>query len=95
MGKNPYTSSERRGIIAVALVALLILGGGIILSVTGGQTALEEESVIEYPEMVDSVALHQANDRSSQKKSKTKSKRIKKPIEKKTYRKRSPLDEPV
>lgn len=35
MAKNPLTSSERRGIIAVAALALLITGGGICLSRCG------------------------------------------------------------
>lgn len=35
MAKNPLTSSERRGIVAVAALALLITGGGICLSRCG------------------------------------------------------------
>ena len=95
MSHSSYTASERRGILAVALIALLILIGGSVLSLCGRQTSIESGQVIELPELVDSINM-QSKQNKSEKSKKTKSDSSKKKNnQKKTYRRRSPLDEPV
>lgn len=82
--------------IAIAIIAMLLIGAGVIFSIQGGVERAEGAPiVVEHPEMIDSVQL------SKEKKEKGKNKKIKnsskgtKTKEKKTYRRRSPLDEPV
>ena len=37
MASNPVTASERRGILIVAIIALLLCGGGLFVSRCGGE----------------------------------------------------------
>ncbi|MCH5238591.1 MAG: hypothetical protein J1F38_00035 [Muribaculaceae bacterium] len=111
MSRSSYTASERRGMIAIALVALLIIAVGLLLPLCSGN---REESgtpavVVEHAEMIDSVAAGKApssdkeydnasQEKGSKKKTKKSSssrKQTKKEKTMKEYRRRSPLDEPV
>ena len=94
MSHSSYTASERRGIILIAIVSLLILCAGVILSVCGRQTNLEEGEVIELPQMIDSVRIKET-ETIMKKKDGRKASRSNKTKSEKTYRRRSPLDEPV
>lgn len=91
MSRSSYTASERRGVLAIALIALLIIGCGAGFSLFSGDAEDEKEipMVTANPEMVDSVAVKTKQKKGRSKKKKSRSKR------KKEYRQRSPLDEPV
>ena len=103
MSRSSYTASERRGILAVAIVTLLIIAIGLGVSVWQEKADAESDipTVKEYPELIDSVAVKKRkeekvnsskNKNKGRKKSKTSANKTK---TKKTYRQRSPLDEPV
>lgn len=99
MTRSSYTASERRGMLAIALIALMIMGGGICMTLWNKSEAETEKPpvVIEYAEVIDSVSLKEKEGKvtgktSSRTKSTTKKSKNK---NKKTYRRRSPLDEPV
>lgn len=97
MSRSNYTASERRGILAIALVSLLFIGVGIGVSFWGGNEdeSYPEPVVVNHPEMVDTVELRNQKAKSSIKdkaKSKSSTGNKKRP---KTYRRRSPHDEPV
>ena len=96
MSHSSYTASERRGIISIAVIALLIMGFGAGLSLCSNDAeAMEEEAVVVvHPEMIDSTAIFST----SSSKGATNKKRIKSPQKfknKKIYKRRSPLDEHV
>lgn len=98
MSKHPYTASERRGIIAIAVMSLLIIGAGLGLSLCNrnSYSGFSDSEVIEDTSMIDSVAIEKSGNTSSHKKSNKKVKKKSTPGKnKKTYRRRSPLDEPV
>lgn len=101
MSHSSYTASERRGILAIAIISLLFIVAGMTLSLCGRDISKGEEGplVVEHPEMIDSAALLQIKEkpkRNGDKSRKTTNKSPKsKSKEKKIYRKRSPLDEPV
>lgn len=98
MSRTSYTASERRGILAIAVIALLIIGFGTIFSFCNNRLEAENEElkVIEHPEMIDSIAVKHKKDNSLKTRSKKKNKAgSNKTKTKKTYRQRSPLDEPV
>lgn len=106
MSHSSYTASERRGILAIAIISLLLVGAGVGLSFLGNQAYAEEETpmVIEHPEMIDSTAVLNTKKLKSEtkkspkntKQTSTKTKKSSsKTKSKKTYRRRSPLDEPV
>lgn len=109
MGRNPLTSSERKGILAVALVAFLVTGGGLCLTRCGrtsSPSAPEEIEVLvrgdnqgDQDECAtgDTVYGRCAGERNTGKVNSGTQKGNKKRVEKarKEYRKRSFLDEPV
>ena len=99
MSRSSYTASERRGIIVIAILALLFIGSGVTLSLCGRPRELKKEIpvVIEHPEMVDSLAMSVREETAGKKKKERKKSGINSSVskEKKTYRRRSPLDEPV
>lgn len=99
MSHSSYTASERRGVLAIALLSILIIAGGFLFSHCnrGVSSGNNDPVVIESKSFVDSVAIERAkgkeNSKNKNKKTRTGSSQSKKT--KKTFRKRSPLDEPV
>ena len=104
MSYSSYTASERRGIIAIALLSLLLIGSGIWLARCERADAAVNETEVEIPiveehlEFIDTTSieaskkeLKDSKDGKGRKKSKKKS--SSKP--KQEPRKRSPLDETV
>ena len=91
--KNYLTSSERRGVIIVASIALLITGIGAAFSLVGGNVEDLSGSEIEIIADGDTIpALNQINKKSGKNKGQKKKSKTKR---KTTYSERSPLDEPV
>ena len=97
MSRNSYTASERRGIVAIAVIALLIIGCGWGISMCSGGIGAENEIpvVMEHPDMIDSAAVKKNLEKKTKKTERKKTKSSNKSKPKKTYRQRSPLDEPV
>ena len=100
MSHSSYTASERRGLLAIAFISLLLIGGGLgVTMCTERNTVIKEAPRVEsYPEMIDSIALQKTLDKKKNKGLKKMKKSVdtsSKSRSKKTYRKRSPLDEPV
>lgn len=103
MSHSNYTASERRGVLAIAIIALLLIGGGVLVSLIHGNKGDSSEYPIvrEHPELIDSAAIRDegtkqtggATKKSNVKKRNSETKSSKK--SQKTYRRRSPLDEPV
>lgn len=83
--------------LAIALVALLIIGSGVVLGLCGRPKEVKKEIpvVIEQPQMIDSVAVEQNKEILNKKSKKKKSGKNSSTKQPKVYRKRSPLDEPV
>ena len=105
MGKS-YTATERRGVLAIAIIALLLIGAGVGISYFKGESLQKTPTVVELPEMIDSTTNEDTqkevsiSDRknkpaTNRKKKQTSTKKSAKDGAKKTYRKRSPNDEPV
>lgn len=96
MKKNPLTASERRGILIVAGIALLLTGGGWIVSRC--QRPPIDVSPQEVTILMHGDSLSSDKDK-MQKKRKRKTRKdsvsSKKKKVKKTYRQRNPLEEPV
>ncbi|MBD5358625.1 MAG: hypothetical protein HDR88_16835 [Bacteroides sp.] len=99
--KNPLTASERRGILVVAAISLLITGCGWGVAMCGRSEAEEMTPEVEVLLHGDSLTSKGTTDKkSSTERGKKKGRRdsvsssVKKK-DKKVYRKRSPLDEPV
>lgn len=106
--KNPLTSKERRGLLAVAAAALLCIGSGFIFRNCGGRNAASANQVVIVDS--DSVAVNcdSRNDSilcKSKKKSRSESsngkrsrrekrKKVSTKRAEKVYPSRSPLDEP-
>lgn len=96
MSRSSYTAAERRGIILIALLSLAIIAAGLGFTWCGREEAEIEEkaTVIQHPELIDTVAIKNKREtdakRSSNKKNKSSKKKSTPPP-----RKRSPLDEPV
>lgn len=97
MSHSKYTASERRGILAIAIIALLLVGGGLLVTLINRNKELTREipAVVEMSEMIDSVALKQQEEKTVKKKARSKKSGKSNSKNKKVYRRRSPLDEPV
>ena len=93
MSRNSYTASERRGILAIAIIALILVGTGWGLSFCNRSARQDQAYPIleEHSAMVDSVRIEKEKKEKSSKKSKETSKKK----TRKSFRQRSPLDEPV
>ncbi|MCH5223547.1 MAG: hypothetical protein J1E82_05850 [Muribaculaceae bacterium] len=100
MSAKSYTASERRGIIAIAVIALIIIGAGIGFSFFEKSNMQNDAEVVELKEAVDTLSNKKIPEVKSQKRKQGGStkKAIKKAKSKKSpkqFRRRSPLDEPV
>ena len=100
MAAKSYTASERRGIIAIAVIALIIIGAGIGFSFFEKSNMQNDAEVVELKEAVDTLSNKKTAAEKSQKRKQggSSKKAIKKAKSKKSpkqYRRRSPLDEPV
>lgn len=101
MSHSSYTASERRGVLAIAIIALLIIAVGVGMSLINQNKAEAEvlPQVIEHPEMIDTTAVVWKERKSKLIKSKSvgsSEKPSKKKLDKKkAYRRRNPLEEPV
>lgn len=105
MNRNSYTSTERRGIIAIAIISLLIVGAGLGVSFCTDRRAMEEMNSIveEHTEYIDSTAQEKNSPGNKKEKGKSGNKKTKGKSSsrdsnqrpKKVYPTRSPLDEPV
>ena len=95
MSRSSYTASERRGILAIGIVSLLLIGGGIAVSFLEGQRADAEVTpmVIEHPELLDTIKIEdkaKSPIKENLKKQSTSSKKTKQ-----TYHRRNLLEEPI
>lgn len=97
MSHSSFTASERRGILAIAFISLLLIAVGLFFSWCGRSRYVNDEPVIiDHSEMIDSAYLQEAEKTSTRKKSKIrKSGETNRKKTPKSYRRRSPLDEPV
>ena len=100
MSHSSYTASERRGILVIAILSLLIIACGIGVSWINQNKAENEVApqVFEHAEMVDTTVVKvQGKNKEvfKQKAVKSSEKENKKTLNKKVYRRRNPLDEPV
>ena len=101
MSRHSYSSTERRGVIAIALVALIIIALGIGFSYFRGESGQKEKPrITEMTEFLDTlnndidkpeISSNSAAEKTRKKTNST----SKKSKTKKTYRKRNPLDEPI
>ena len=99
--KNPLTSKERRGLVAVAAAALLCIGSGFIFRNCGGRnagsvsrvTVVNNDSVADASESRRDSISGKSKDKDPKKKRGRKKKASSRKGEK-AYRERSPLDEP-
>ena len=96
MSYSSFTASERRGIILIAIITLLIIASGIVLGLCGRNKNIVEDIpvVVEHSQMVDSVKNGKPDEKGIKNKKK-KSTSSSKNKSKKEYRRRSPHDEPV
>ena len=96
MSHSSYTSSERRGILVIAILALLLTGGGFLLSFWGRENKESDNIhvVVELTQMKDTVENNKIIEKKTKANKKQKSAR-KNNKTKKNYPRRSPLDEPV
>lgn len=93
MSHSSYTASERRGIIVIALISLLLIASGVGMGLYSmKQNEVEEIPLVEeHPEMIDTVNRG-SSDKKIKKKKKSSSSSSKEKS-KKEYRRRSPNDE--
>ena len=100
MSHKAYTASERRGVFAIAVLALLLVGAGLIFSHCEGMksasaTSVDNAAEIEVSAVPDSLLDTEATTKKNKKKQKNSGSKTKKEKSTKSYRQRSPLDEPV
>lgn len=99
MSRNSYTASERRGVLAIAILALLIIAGGVGLAFynnSRGNNGKTGPVVVEHPEFIDSTRLEFEPLAVPEKNKKGHKSPSSKPGKQKIVpRRRSPLDEPV
>lgn len=99
MSHSSYTASERRGIILIAVVSLILVGVGFGFTLCDRHPSRDEAYPIveQHDELIDSTAAPASKKEKDSKKSKKRKARESsaKPSSKKTYRRRSPRDEPV
>lgn len=100
MSRSSYTASERRGIIAIGIITLLIIAAGLGFGLYNESNSSETKSpvVVERLEMIDSTRLEferQDLPKKNKKGIKTNKKSSSGSKVKKNIRKRNPLDEPV
>ena len=83
--------------MAIAILALLLIGGGVTISLCGRQQEMSEEIpvVTEHTEMIDSAAVKTKKEAKEKKTKKTSGKSGASKKTPKTYKQRSHLDEPV
>lgn len=87
--RNSLTSSERRGAVILAIISLIVIGVAFIIpSVMPDKSKPIDSTEVEILVRGDTVS-------SVKEKTKEKKSTPKKTKTKKTYRQRSPLDEPV
>ncbi|MCH5227134.1 MAG: hypothetical protein J1F16_04875 [Muribaculaceae bacterium] len=96
MAHISYTASERRGVLLIALISLIIVAAGIGVTLFGTtKTEAEIVPVVnEYPQLIDSLELKKQQKKEDNK-NRNKKKKSTNSKEKKRYRQRNPLDEPV
>ena len=99
--KNPLTSKERRGLVAVAAAALLCIGSGFIFRNCGGRNAgsVSRVTVVDNDSVADAAGSRRDSISGKSKEKASKRKRGKKKKassakREKAYPVRSPLDEP-
>lgn len=93
MTHSSFTASERRGILVLAIIALLFIGGGTAITLCGRDSANVREIpvVVEHPEYIDTTFSNTEEKAPSKKKvRKQKAAKVKK-----TYRRRNPVEETV
>lgn len=74
--KNPLTASERRGILIVAAISLLVTGGGMLINRCGRpDSGLLEENVPQVEVLLSQDSLEAASSSDSAKSAKKRSKR--------------------
>lgn len=103
MAKNPVTASERRGILVVAALALLIIGTAFLTNRCDRSslpTPPPEVKTVTLPDTLSPDSLQTAGKKirkggKNHTDSLRRKKKGRKGKAKKTYRTRSPLDEPV
>ena len=98
MSRSSFTASERRGVIVIAIISLLLVGAGVLVALLKGakNEGNDYPIVVEHSEMVDSIAVEKNSQEQKKRSGKSKNKRKTESLKnKKTYRKRSPHDESV
>lgn len=97
MKKNPLTASERRGILIVAGIALLLTGSGWLVSRCQAPQAAISPQEVKVLIHGDSLLPHKEKKEKTKRKKKARKDSVspsKKKV-KKTYRRRDPLNEPL
>ena len=93
--KNPMTSSERRGILVVAAIALLITGAGLLVPECGRNKCEVSPEEVEVIVRGDSAGGESSGKMKEKREKRHKVSSSGKEKKKKTYRRRSPRDETV
>ncbi len=102
MASHPLTSSERRGIVIIAALALLVTVAGLCVSYCGRPSAVDEPPKVEVVYKPDSVAYACADSvakaeakarRDSLRKERRDSMRRQRKAAEKSYQRRNPIDE--